>query len=167
VGDLVRHVEPLSLTHLTAPGPDNGWSIKDHLAHLTAWEAMLIALLTGTPLHTAFGLERTQYDAIRSTDELNALIERQRKDRSWEDVWARLQRTHDELLATIARLSDAQRLEPIGAFQAEDDPDERPILRKDQRRYLRALRRASALDRDDSRISSERLTPVQSRARTA
>ena len=71
---LNQRIAPLSSAQLTAPGPDDGWSVKDHLAHLATWEGMLIALLEGKPIHSAFGLSRAEYDALESTDALNAVI---------------------------------------------------------------------------------------------
>ncbi len=77
---LRQRIAPLSSARLTTPGPDGGWSVKDHLAHLATWEGMLVALLEGKPIHTAFGIDRAEYDALESTDALNAVIAGQHKD---------------------------------------------------------------------------------------
>jgi hypothetical protein len=40
---------------LTAPGPE-GWSVKDHLVHLSAWERALTTIMRGQPQRLAFGV---------------------------------------------------------------------------------------------------------------
>jgi uncharacterized damage-inducible protein DinB len=126
---LNQRIAALSPAQLTTPGPDGGWSVKDHLAHLATWEGMLIALLSGEPIHTAFGIDRARYDALESTDALNAIIAEQRKDWTMEEVLRRREETHAQLVAMISALSGGDLAQPITFFQP-DDPDERPVLRK-------------------------------------
>jgi uncharacterized protein (TIGR03083 family) len=126
---LNQRIAPLSTAQLTAPGPDGGWSVKDHLAHLATWEDMLVALLSGVPIHAAFGLTRAQYDALDSTDALNAIIVEQHKDRSLDEVLRRFKETHAQLVALISALPAEDLAKPISYFQP-DDPDERPVLGK-------------------------------------
>src|SRR5262245_11309016 len=94
-------VAPLSPAQLTAPGPDGGWSVKDHLAHLATWEGMLIALLRGEPIHAAFGISHAEYEALESTDALNAVIAAQHKDHSLDEVMRRYEETHGQLVTLI------------------------------------------------------------------
>jgi hypothetical protein len=68
----------LSDQQLTQPGPE-GWSVKDHLAHIMVWDSVPIAVLRGEPQHRAFGLDRDAYDRIDSVDQLNAIIYEQFK----------------------------------------------------------------------------------------
>jgi hypothetical protein len=129
---LNQRIAPLSPAQLMAPGPDGGWSVKDHLAHLATWEGMLITLLEGKPIHTAFGISRAEYDALESTDTLNAIIAAQNKDVSLNEVLRRRDETHAQLVALIAALPDEDMSKPITFFQP-DDPDgtdERPVLVK-------------------------------------
>ena len=129
---LHQRIAPLSSAQLTTPGPDGGWSIKDHLAHLATWESMLVTLLEGKPIHTAFGMSRAEYDALESTDALNAVIAEQNKDLSLDEVMERSDETHAQLVAKIGALADEDLSKPITHFQP-DDPDgldERPVLVK-------------------------------------
>jgi len=126
---LNQRIAPLSSAQLTAPGPDDGWSVKDHLAHLATWEGMLIALLEGKPIHSAFGLSRAEYDALESTDALNAVIAGQNSGKSLDEVLRWRDETHARLVTMIAALPDEDLSKPISFFQP-DDPDERPVLRK-------------------------------------
>jgi hypothetical protein len=129
---LHERIAPLSSAQLTTPGPDGGWSVKDHLAHLATWEDMLIALLRGEPIHTAFGISRAEYDALESTDALNAIIAAQHKDRSLDEVMQRFEETHAQVVALIGALPDEDLSKPITHFQPDDPdgPDERPVLVK-------------------------------------
>src|SRR5574341_1887017 len=54
--DLEEWMVKLSDAQLTAPGKD-GWAIKDHLAHLAAWEAGTTALVRGESRYAAMGLD--------------------------------------------------------------------------------------------------------------
>jgi hypothetical protein len=129
---LHQRIAPLSSAQLTAPGPDGGWSVKDHLAHLATWEGMLIALLEGKPIHSAFGMSRAEYDALESTDALNAVIAEQHKGLSLDEVMERSDETHAQLVAKIGALADEDLSKPITHFQPDDPdgPDERPVLVK-------------------------------------
>ena len=126
---LSQRIAPLSPAQLTAPGPDGGWSVKDHLAHLATWEGMLIALLRGEPIHSAFGIDRARYDALESTDALNAIIAERHRDWPLEEVLRRREETHAQLVALVGALPSEDLEKPITSFQP-DDPDERPVLRK-------------------------------------
>ena len=128
-GILNQRIALLTPTQLTTPGPDGGWSVKDHLAHLATWESMLVALLRGAPIYAAFGISRAEYDALDSTDALNAIIAEQYKSHSLDEVMRRFEETHTRLVALIGALPDEDLSKPITFFQP-DDPDERPILRK-------------------------------------
>jgi hypothetical protein len=109
---------------LTTPGRD-GWSVKDHLAHLEGWERYLLALLERRSPSTALGID---IDTYRSTedDALNELIREPTKAQSLSQVLADLRRTHEQLLAVVAELPEGD-LEQLAAnYQPEelaDDPD--------------------------------------------
>jgi uncharacterized protein (TIGR03083 family) len=126
---LNQRIAPLGSAQLTAPGPDGGWSVKDHLAHLATWEGMLVALLEGKPIHTAFGVSRAEYDALDSTDALNAVIAGRNSGKSLDEVLRQREETHAQLVALIGALPDENLSQPITFFQP-DDPDERPVLGK-------------------------------------
>jgi hypothetical protein len=129
---LNQRITSLSAAQLTTPGPGGGWSVKDHLAHLATWEGMLIALLEGRPIHTAFGMSRAEYDALESTDALNAIIAEQNRNAPLEEVMRTVEETHAWLVTKISALADEDLLKPITLFQPDDPdgPDERPVLVK-------------------------------------
>jgi hypothetical protein len=85
-----------------APGPDGGWSPKDHLAHLSAWRnrqaTKMAALREGRPEPTwpAEGL-----------DETNAIFYAERADWPWAQVEADADATTDALVGEVEAASDA------------------------------------------------------------
>ena len=103
---------------LTTPGGD-GWSVKNHLAHIEGWERYLLALLERRSPSTAIGLDLV---TVRSTadDPLNELIIEPTKEQPLSQVLADLRRTHERLLAVIAALPEGD-LERLAAdYQPEE-----------------------------------------------
>lgn len=118
----------LSETQLTTPGPDGGWAVKDHLAHLAAWERGIAALLQRQPRWAAMGLGEA---AISHLDEagVNDLIYRQNKERPLAEVQADFHEAHRQMLAALERLSEAELFKPYAYYQGEADGDDtRPII---------------------------------------
>ena len=119
----------LSDTQMIMPGADGGWSVKDHLAHLTTWEAGIAALLRRQPRSAAMGLD----DAIvRQNDEagVNAIIDRRNKDRALPDVLADFEQAHRDLRAALDQLAFDDLLKTYSHYQP-DEPgagNGRPIL---------------------------------------
>jgi hypothetical protein len=118
----------LSEPQLCEPGPE-GWSVKDHLSHISAWEGALTAVLRGQPQHRAFGIDQTTLERIDSVDQLNALVYQRRRDRALADVLSELQRGHDDVVAELGRLGDSDLDRTIGDF-GSDPSDQRPIRQK-------------------------------------
>src|SRR5688572_27717665 len=75
---LEQSVGRLSDERLVAPGPD-GWSAKDHLAHLVTWEQSLVAMLERRPRYIAMGLDEATYLG-NEADGLNAIFYQRSKD---------------------------------------------------------------------------------------
>jgi uncharacterized protein (TIGR03083 family) len=118
-------VAALSPTQLAAPGPD-GWSPKDHLAHVAAWEESLIATLEGHDRRPALGLAPSVPWDI---DAINADIFRRYQDRPPAEVLASFRETHARTLAALDRLTDADLLRPWSHYQPSVPmPEVRPIL---------------------------------------
>jgi len=82
-----------------------GWTIKDHLCHLTIWERSEVSLLQGRPRHEALGVEETLY-LTGTEDEINAVIQQQHKNISLEKALAQLRVTHQELVGLLQTLPD-------------------------------------------------------------
>jgi len=83
------------------PGVTDGWSVKDHLAHLTWWEQRVIRMLSGEPDPIdAFPGEH------KSEDDINAYVFAQNHARSLADVRAAFDDSYEEMLQLIATAPD-------------------------------------------------------------
>ncbi len=126
---LEQMVARLGEVQLTTPGLD-GWSVKDHLAHVAAWEESLLALLEGRDRNAAIGIDPSSAEsANHDVDALNAIIQRRSRERSLADVLATFRETHGRVLAMLAKLTDADLLRPYSHYQPNVEPrDPRPVI---------------------------------------
>lgn len=122
-GALEDALAGLSAAQLTAAGPDGGWSVKDHLAHIAAWEQILLGVLAGRPEHEVFGVDENAL-ATLDTDGLNAILDVRHKAQPLSDVLAEFARSYNQTLAALASLAEADLFAPV----APDDP--RPRMQK-------------------------------------
>jgi hypothetical protein len=120
---LLDSVESLTAEQMTRRDP-GGWSIKDHLAHVTEWERFLIRnQFEGQTAHVALGIDPTLTEGPDEAG-INAALQARNRDRSLPDVLADLGRTHDRVLAELETRSYAdlqKRTRVMG-------PDERPMI---------------------------------------
>jgi uncharacterized protein (TIGR03083 family) len=105
----------LTDAQLTTPGPNGGWSVKDHLAHLTAWEAGIAALLQRRPRYAAMGIDAATF--LGPEDTLNAIIRERNADRSLEEVRADLAGAQRSLLDAVAPITDADLQKTYSHYQ--------------------------------------------------
>jgi hypothetical protein len=122
-------IDSLSDEELAAPGPDGEWSVKDHLAHLAAWERLLLEWLRGGTgrEHEIVGLDQAAYEAARRAgdeDGLNAAIYQLNRDRALAEVREAFDEASDAVLSMLERMTwdDLQR----PAFP--NDPHAPPLL---------------------------------------
>jgi uncharacterized protein (TIGR03083 family) len=106
---------------LTRPGAD-GWSVKDHLAHLSAWQRSLIALLEGKSRPAALGIEDLTQEEESGFEEINAVLRERTKDEPLDRVLAEFRQSRRDLLAVLDRLSDDDLYKPYSHFQPNDLP---------------------------------------------
>jgi uncharacterized protein (TIGR03083 family) len=120
-------LQPLSAAQMTTPAPHDGWSVKDHLAHLTAWEQGIVALLQHRPRWAAMGLEE---GAIGDEDEINAMLHQAAKERPLAEVLAAFHDSYSQMLVTLDGLTDADLFRTYSHYQPEEpgEDDGRPII---------------------------------------
>lgn len=119
-----------SEAQMTERRDDAGWSVKDHLTHLTVWEAGVLAMLGKRPRYEAMGFDVPTVQRT-SEDELNARIQRREAARSLADVRASLSRTHAALVAAVEAADPAELLQGYAHFQPDEpgEPLSDPVLR--------------------------------------
>jgi hypothetical protein len=118
--DSVAHEDP---EQGTARDPD-GWSTKDHLAHLAEWMRALLGYhLDGRPSHEVLGLAPSQ-TADWDFDRINALLYEKNRLRSKEDVLEDLKEMYGQVVRRIEVTPFDEFLKP----RFPDDPEETPVL---------------------------------------
>lgn len=118
-------VNRLSTTQLTQIYDVNGWSVKDHIAHVRAWEQSLLALLEGRDRNAAVGLGPAD---DRDIDATNALIQQQSRQQSLDEVQYALRQSHAQVVAAVERLSDADLFKPYSAYQPNATDVTDPVI---------------------------------------
>ena len=104
---------------LTTPGPD-GWTIQDHLFHLSAWLRKTTAVLHGRPGHEALGVPQALYER-GDEDGINARLQQQSQLLRLSDVFKVFRASHTDMLAYIESQPEAWLTSPYNPADAEDD----------------------------------------------
>ena len=117
-------LEGMSEWQLISPRDTQGWSVKDHLTHLTAWERSAIFFLQGKPRYEALGISLGKY-LSGSEDEQNAAIQEAYKDLPLSEVLEQLHSTHQQLVQILGTMND-QDLSKSYRHYLPDEPIEGP-----------------------------------------
>jgi hypothetical protein len=127
--ELEQLLRPLDERQLTAPGPGGDWSIKDHIAHLTAWELGIVELLNKRPRFRAMQIEDAVLEEA-TEDEINAILHSLSRERSLQEVMAEFKRVHQAMLDTLEGMQDEDLLRHYSDYQPEDagDPRDAPVI---------------------------------------
>jgi hypothetical protein len=111
---LEQNLAQLSDEERSLPGVVGEWSVKDLLAHLTAWEQLFLSWYRAgmrgeSPEKPAPGY------SWRAIDELNRQIFEQNRDRLLEDVVVDFERSYGEVLETIGAIPEED-IYPVGRY---------------------------------------------------
>jgi len=102
-------ISPLSEAQLTTPDVNDGWSIKDNIAHLSAWHRRQIARNEAVYQ----GVEIPDSTPGMSIEEINELYYKQNKDRSLADTLTEFHETARQVREGVERMTDEQLNRPI------------------------------------------------------
>jgi len=89
---------------LTTPGVTGPWSIKDLLAHMTAWEGRVVAWAEGIRQGTAPA--PAPWPKGLDDDQVNAIIFERERERSLPEVLEDWRQTHRQLMEAVQAMSD-------------------------------------------------------------
>ena len=124
--ELVELVSSLDEKKFATQGPD-GWSIKDHLVHIGAWEHWLLALFEGRDQLAAMGA----VGAGREIDDVNAVVWQLHRDDSVKAAWDYFRDAHAQLKKALAGKTTADFDQPYATFfpgDGEGGSDRQPVL---------------------------------------
>jgi uncharacterized protein (TIGR03083 family) len=100
LAELVNQVEEAGgLSHAGA----DGWTVKDHLAHVAAWEHSLLALVQGHDRESAMGLS----EAPGGIDDVNEAARKLHETDTADEALGYFRDSHTQLVAALAKLSDS------------------------------------------------------------
>ena len=112
--DLVDGIDP---SIFVKPAKDD-WSPKDHVAHLTAWEEFLLAILEKRDRYLSMGMGDVRG---KETNEINEAVFRARRNLAPEAVRTAFADTHGKVRLAIESFADADLQRPRADFQPEAD----------------------------------------------
>jgi hypothetical protein len=115
---LQSYLARLSEAQMTALHDERGWTVKDHLTHIIAWEQSIIFHFQGKPRHEAVGIDENFFNS-RDFDGQNDVIRKQREHLPLGEVLAQLRQTHDKLMEFVKPLSDADLSHPYRDYPPE------------------------------------------------
>lgn len=120
---LANLLAPLNAEQMTTGGVNGSWSIKDILAHITAWHIHLLNLMEGVRLGQEPALN---HDENKELDEINEQFYQEGKARPLAEVLQSFYDTRQRVVEQLQQLSDEQLMtkpwpdstSPLAAFVA-------------------------------------------------
>lgn len=106
--------------------PD-GWAIKDHVAHMAAWENSVVVFLERRPRHEGLGFPEGTFLG-ENLDEINDAIFRRHKNTSYEAILQNFLRVHAHLLRVLAPLTTEDLMKPYQHYLPDEPGDGPPAL---------------------------------------
>ena len=101
---------------------EGGWSPKEHMAHVTAWERFLRDyVIGGRPVHEALGIPADQVEPW-DVDRINAAIVQAGAGRSMAETLAAFERVHTDTRAAVAGITWSEWHEQIDERYGEPQP---------------------------------------------
>ncbi|MBX3011608.1 MAG: ClbS/DfsB family four-helix bundle protein [Caldilineaceae bacterium] len=101
----------------------DGWSIKDHLAHLTHWEQWLLRYHIQGETAAALQIDTGPSEDL-DVDQINELVRQRSRSLLLDETLYEFHATHAQVIATLTELPFDKLLEPRYAA----DPARRPLL---------------------------------------
>lgn len=117
----------LGANGLTMTG-DDGWAVKDHLAHIGAWELLLLALLEGRERNGA--MQITVADDA-STDAINEAVWKLHRHETPGHATRYFTDAHARLVAHLANMKPSDLELPFSHYRpgsARQEGTDRPIM---------------------------------------
>lgn len=119
---LMAAVHPLDEQAMTAVASDEQWSVKEHLAHIAAWEEILLRFhIGGEPFESAVGMQGASY-RVTSYDVINEHLHHRDSGLTARDVITKLKLGHEAVMRAVAGLTDEELAEPRPWLDTPEGP---------------------------------------------
>ena len=124
--ELVDLIGTIDDAALSEPGAEGGWSIKDHMVHVGAWEHWLLALFEGRDRLAAMGAPGVD----RDIDTVNAAVWEKHRHDTVEEARGYFDDAHDQLMTVLGQKSTEDFERPYRSFfpTAEGEAATQPVL---------------------------------------
>lgn len=119
------YLKTLTPEQMTQPTDAVGWTVKDHLAHLAAWEDGIAALLRKQSRRERMGLDEATW-ASEGFDEQNAAVREQHKNKSLDEVMRFFAEAHQRLVEAVQSLTDDDLKRSYDYYAQKPAMDESP-----------------------------------------
>ncbi len=126
---LEQTLAQLNDEQLTSQHDQVGWSIKDHLDHLSVWEEGIAALLECRPRYEAMGLDPVNLQNANE-DQINAMIWERTKTRTLSETRTALRASREHLLRALDSLNDGDLSKGYSSYQPKEPSEDsgKPIM---------------------------------------
>jgi hypothetical protein len=102
-------IATLDRDQLTTPGVNGKWSIKDNIAHLSAWQKRTVDILQTLRDNTIY----VNPTPDMSDDDINEQFYQANRARTLEDVQSELSTVNQQVIASVQELTEAQINNPL------------------------------------------------------
>ena len=125
LNETLDRLTPEQMTQIRDP---QGWAVKDHLAHVAAWERSVVVFLQGKPRYVGLGVDKELWGG--GDDVINAAIQAKQKDMTLAEALADFRNVHSQLMTLIEPMSDSDLHKANSDFQpdATGERDDRPVI---------------------------------------
>jgi hypothetical protein len=106
--NLQESLDGLTEEQMHQPGVVGEWTIKDILAHITAWQTRLISTL----FKVEKGFTPDTTEAGKTVDQMNEKFYQEMKDRPFEQVWDDLDSSYHQLLGRLEGWKEKDLFDP-------------------------------------------------------
>jgi len=123
--ELQAFIASLTEAQLTQPSDTAGWTVKDHLIHLAAWEAAALARIEGKSKREILDINPEIWK--QGDDPINAVIQQRYCEMPLNEVLETLNKNHENILAKLDTMSEEDLLLPYKHYQPKSS-EESPII---------------------------------------
>jgi hypothetical protein len=102
-----RTLALLTPEQVLIPNVEGWWSVKDTIAHLTAWMRRLLQWFASVRKGEAPHIPDVGYE-WKQMDELNDRTSEADKNRTWDDVLSEFRRVHAQVVQLVESLSESE-----------------------------------------------------------